>query len=502
MFILKVAGTIRRYQMIGAGDRVLVAISGGPDSVALTYILSELQQQASMPSFDLVLAHLNHQLRADEADEDEAFCARLAEKLEYDFVSEKVDVQGLRARSRRSLEEAGRVARQQFLEGTARRLACTRIALGHTQNDQAETVLLRMLRGAGTTGLGAIHPVVHGLFIRPLLEVKRTELLDYLAKKGLPYRLDSTNQDCALTRNRVRHKALPFLEKHFNPALVETLARNADLLRDDEDWMEQEALRALAEMVPHIEMGVERNELTLPVGALTRLHPALVRRAVRCAVNHLRGNLRGWTAKHVNDVLSLAAPGKSGRSLVLPGIHSGRSLDTIWLRSTHPNQPKGTVNETAPFFRNRRSFIGDEGGLPAQDGYNGYEYDYVLPVPGCLEIPEAGGVIQAEESRNKSLPAARGTRVVVALPETTERDTGLRVRNPRPGDRFRPLGAPGTKSLSRYLMEHRVERARRGHIPLVVRGNEVLWVVGHGISELSRVNSGTHRKLQLSWVEG
>ncbi len=483
MLIRQMAETIQRHRMICAGDRILVAISGGPDSVALTQALFDLRHKKSLAPFELTLAHLNHNLRK-ESDRDEAFCCGFAAELGLAFVSGRSDVRSEARRSRRSLEEAGRLARYRFLESTALQRGCTRIAVGHTRNDQAETFLLRMIQGAGTTGLGAMHPVSRGgRLIRPLLAVKRQDVMEFLTSRGLRYQTDRTNLDCSIPRNRVRHRALPFLENQFNPSLIDTLARTTDLLRDEEAWMNGEARRALEQMA-----GPEEDEgVKLPVGRLAELPPALARRVIRLAVTGVKGDLRAWSACHVNQVLHLTAPGKSGRQLSLPGIECFRSFDDLWIRPASGTgaERKGRVNSEQS----------------AQGGYNGYEYE--LPVPGRLEIPEAGGVIETEESRPAPLPAAVGSSVVVGLPGGTGGDAGLSVRNPRPGDRFRALGAPGTKPLSRYLMEHRVEWPRRRRIPLLVHGErEVLWVVGHGVSELSRVGPGTDRRLHLTWVEG
>lgn len=483
MLIRQVAETIQKHRMICAGDRILVAISGGPDSVALTQALFDLRHKKSLAPFELILAHLNHNLRS-ESDRDEEFCSEFAAELGLAFVSGRSDIKAEARRERRSPEEAGRLARYRFLEQAARQRGCTRIAVGHTRNDQAETFLLRMIQGAGTTGLGAIHPISRGgRLIRPLLAVKRQEVMDYLASRGLRYQTDRTNLDCSIPRNRIRHQVLPFLEKQFNPSLIDTLSQTTDLLRDEEAWMDGAARQALKEMA-----GPQGDsEVKLPAGRLADLPPALARRVVRLAVTGVKGDLRTWSARHVNQVLHLTAPGKSGRQLSLPGVECFRSFDDLWIRPTH-----GTGAERKPRVSSDQS---------AQGGYNGYEYE--LPVPGRLEIPEAGGVIATEESQPGPLPAAAGCSVVVGLPgEDTDRDTGLSVRNPRPGDRFRALGAPGTKPLSRYLMEHRVERRRRRRIPLVVRGErEVLWVVGHGVSELSRVGPGKDRMLHLTWVE-
>jgi tRNA(Ile)-lysidine synthase len=474
--------------MIRSGERVLVAVSGGPDSVALTHALVEL---TATEEFELRLAHLNHQLR-EEGDADEAFCEDLAERLELPFASHRIDVAGEAQRNGYSLEEQARISRYRFLSETAERWGCAGIAVGHTRDDQSETFLLRLLRGSGTTGLAAMRSVAsmptsftHSFkarLLRPMLEVTRSEVLTFLDAKRIAYRLDRTNLDPSIPRNRVRHETLPFLARHHNPNVAETLARTAELLQDDEDWMDREARRTLASLTEDPGChGTHGIHISLPVEVLGRLHPALGRRVVRGAIRSVRGDLRAVTSRHVEDVLELVSPGKSGRRLCLPGLDCGRSFDAIWFKPTAPSDSEAK-------------------------GYNGFEY--ALTVPGELRIPEAGGAIKAVEADATPLPPAAGETVKIALGEACgplELLETLSVRSPLPGDRFRPLGAPGSKPVARYLMERRVDRDRRRLIPLVVRGErrsgqEILWVVGHGVSETSRVDRGARRVLQLSWL--
>ncbi len=484
-FVRRVAATVARYRMIPSGDRVLLAISGGPDSVALSWALHELSQEWSSFSFDMILAHFNHNLR-DGADDDEKFCGHLARQMGLKLVTGRADVAQEARQYGRSLEEAARHARYRFLEHEASRLECSRIALGHTQNDQAETLLLRLLRGSGTTGLAAMYPVRNASMIRPMLDLKRREVMDFLHAKKIPFCLDPTNDDCSIPRNRIRHRALPFLEKEFNPALVDTLARSARLFQDEEDWMEQAASDLLHEVISTQEVA---EELHLPASWIESLHPAMSRRVIRAALKRVRGHLRGFGLRHIDEILRLSATGKSGRQLALPGVDCIRSFEELWFRRVQHNRHNS----------NRKDLEFDPEIL-SQDSYNRYEYK--LPVPGRLEIPEAGGRIQAEELVNEGLPAASGPLVVVALPEERGKAIDLRVRSPKRGDRFQALGAPGSKALSRYLMDRRVERDRRGMVPLVVHGERrVLWVVGYGVSELSRIAPESRRMVRLSWVQ-
>ncbi len=475
--------------MVRAGDRVLVGLSGGADSVALTELLVELQPRLEIA---LGLAHLNHGLRA-EAEEDERFCRSLSEKLSLPFVSGRVDV-GERAReNKRSIEDQGRIARYEFLEAEAKRFGAQRIAVGHTLDDQAETFLLRLLRGSGGRGLGAIHPVKDARIVRPLIEVRRREIESYLEERGASFREDQSNADPRFTRNRIRLEELPRLSSAYNPRLVETLARSASLLRDEEEWMQAETREVFDGLAAW-----SRDEIRLDRRPLSRHPLALRRRLVRVAIERLRG-LDNISHHHIEEVLALVEEGQSGRELHLPGLVVELSFDQMRFR------------------------VGSRGRArkARERGYNGFEYR--LSIPTRVRIPECLGTLSAriaESNREPDGPNGPEGRARAATGEVGYPPFGyavvvgfegrlpeLKVRSPRRGDRFHPLGAPGSKPLSRYLMDRKISRDLRSRVPLVVRGasslddkgEEILWVVGHGVSEASRVSAGSSR-LTLRWV--
>src|SRR5579872_714489 len=241
---MRVLATVERHSMIRAGERIGVAVSGGADSVALLRLLAELRTQLGI---QLLVLHFHHQLRGAEADEDESFVAQLARELGIDFVADRADVAGEARRNGWNLEDAGRRLRYQFFNSVISLRALNRVAVAHTANDQAETVLAHLLRGTGLSGLAGIYPVA-GSIIRPLLEIGREELREYLLTLKQPWREDATNLDTSRTRARIRHKLLPLLQQEFEPATVTHLARMAGLAREDEMFwraLEDERFAAL-----------------------------------------------------------------------------------------------------------------------------------------------------------------------------------------------------------------------------------------------------------------
>jgi len=330
---------------------------------------------------------------------------------------------------------------------------------------------MRLARGSSSRGLAAVYPVVKKDdidIIRPLIDVRREEIIAHLEGRRLDYREDASNLDRRFTRNRIRHDVLPFLRDQLNPNLVATLARSASILRDEEDFMDTEARRALVEATRASERGV-----CLSIPALAATHPAIQRRLIRLSIERASGDLNNVGSRHIDDVLALLERGKSGREIHLPGVTAERSFDELVIARAGQSRP---VN-----------------------GYNVFEYR--LAIPAKLAIDECRGLLTAhlaESVRAGDEPgAAAGNAVVVGIEDG---QSELRVRSPRPSDRFRPLGSPGSKSLARYLMERKVAKRDRRHVPLVVDGDDdILWVCGHAISETARLGAG-RRRLHLEWM--
>ena len=450
--------------MLPPGGRVLVALSGGPDSVALLYVLLELQARG-----DLVLAgagHFNHRLRPS-AGEDERFCRDLSEQLGVPIEVGGADVRGLARAERRSIEDAARRARYTFLRAAAERLSADAIAVGHSRDDQAETFLLRLLRGAGPRGLAGIRPSA-GRVIRPFLETPREAIRGYAAERGLRFREDESNADVSVPRNRVRHELLPFLSG-FSPSAVEALARAAETARQDEDFLHRAAIDLAGSIVLMTEHGA-----ALDARSLRQVHPALASRVVRAA---LEGAAPGvfFSREHIRAVLALAATGHQGAArgrsaaVDVPGLAARREGDRIVL-GVHRIEPVAFANS----FR------------------------FPLSIPGEVALPGwtvSAQALQADEGLPPSL-RARSRSVVVAgsvlkLP--------LEVRTRRPGDRFRPIGMGGRgRKLQDFLVDRKVARSERDTLPLVVDSDDrIVWVVGHSVGEDFRVTSASQAVILL-----
>jgi tRNA(Ile)-lysidine synthase len=432
--------------MLPPGGRVLVALSGGPDSVALLHVLQTLERRGHL--IVAGAAHFNHQLRGAEADADEVFCRELAASVRVPIIVGRGDVRRMAAESGRSIEDAARTARYSFLNGAAASFAAAAIAVGHSLEDQAETFLLRLIRGAGPAGLSGVRPRA-GIVIRPLLEISRADLRAYAAEHGLAFREDSSNADVGIPRNRVRLELLPHLQQ-FSPAIAETLARQAAVARADDEFLEAAAI----ESAPLIVLQ-EDNGVALDAAALAALHPALASRVARTALQAAApGRFIGF--QHVDDLLDLTRRG-DGSAVALPGLVATRRGARIEL-----------------------------GGAPAVPFANSFSVP--LSIPG--EVEAAGWNVSADCPKSGTLQplVARGHSVVVAAEPLRY---PLAVRSRRPGDRFKPIGMGGRgRKLQDFLVDRKIARADRDALPLVVdREDRIVWVVGQSVAEDFRVTA-------------
>jgi tRNA(Ile)-lysidine synthase len=458
MLITTVRRTIRRHTLAGATTRVVVALSGGSDSVALACLLRELAAAGELTVAGL--AHFNHQLRAD-ADRDERFCTSLADTMGWSILVEREDVRARAEREHRSIEDAAHIARHEFFDRARGHFEADCVAVGHTRDDQAETFLLRLLRGAGPRGLAAMHPR-HGRIVRPLLECRRADLRAYLAQRGIAHVEDETNSDVDIPRNRVRAELLPLLEARFNPAIIDVLADQAELARDEWLWMESQVEPRTTNLEPGT-VNREPGTLHLDIAALDRAPLALRRLAVWRAMTQAAEG-RPVSFSHVEAAIRLLDSAGGSGPIDAPGHSVQRIGARLVLRK----------RESAP--------------VPSA------LFRYPLSVPGEVQLSEAGCIVSAELTAGTS-PEALCAIVGNGAAAIVRSDTWtgpLAVRNRRPGDRFRPLGLDGHKKLQDFFVDRKVARHARDRVPLVVDDSDrIVWVAGHGIDEAFRVTDAS-----------
>ncbi len=451
-----------RSGLAGGGATLVAAISGGPDSTALLHCLARLSDRMGL---SLHAAHLNHDFRGEEAEEDARFAAALARGLGIPSTVDEADPMAYqRETGISSFEEAAREVRYNFLASVARRTGAKAIALGHTADDQAETVLIHLLRGSGLPGLRGMgemtewrgpRATVQGLLFRPMLEATRRDTLAYCRELNIPYREDSTNLSPTFTRNRVRHGLLPALEE-YNPRVKDALIRMGRSASEAASFLESEVDGAWPGIAARRDGG-----LRLDADALRRLHPCLQGLALRRAYRETSGHLRRLTEAHVRAMVRLLH-GRAGGAVSLPGGLTMRNLgDELVLG------PREAAHVPRPVL---------EGETP-------------LSLPGVARIP--GWTARAEMTPPST--EVRTGDPMTAVFDADRLGTGLVLRGRRPGDRFHPLGMAGEKKLKDFLIDRKVPREGRGAVPLLVSERGIMWVVGHRLSEAAKVRGDTRR---------
>ncbi len=429
----RIAETIERHAMFHAGQSAGVAVSGGADSVCLLRALVELAPRWNLR---LSVLHLDHGLRGEESRRDAEFVRELAARLSLPATIRSVDLTAPAG----NLEQAGRDARLDFFREMISTGAVERVALGHTRNDQAETVLFRFLRGAGTAGLAGIRPVTHDGMVRPLLDIDRSEVEDFLRNRGIEWREDSTNAGPEFARNRIRRQLLPQLAREWNPAITEMLSRMADWALSEEAYWEVEIGRLAGQVL------VERDGAVLVrAAALSALPVATGRRLVRHAIERVKGDLRGIDFGPVAKVLELAASREGDGRLQSTGLDIRRSFE--WLRFSRP-------------------------------GAKAHDYQATACVPGLVRVPEARIGISLELIERTEF--SDGAHSVYNENETNCIDwcvlSGpLEFRNWRPGDRYQPLGFAGEEKIKAFFQEARIPVWERRSWPVLLDGPSIVW---------------------------
>lgn len=464
----KLAQANAKHGLLLRHDRVLVAVSGGPDSVALLHALANLREELSL---HLEVAHLQHGIRGEEAKEDARFVEQLCRRMALPFHLKEIDLPQLKsAASKGNLEALARAERYRFFAAVMQQKHLHKVATAHTLDDQAETVLMWCLRGAGMKGLGGIAPrievatephsdVAKIAVVRPLLEIAKADILAYLDAHELAYRVDRTNLDTSYLRNWLRLELLPAIRTRIDERLPQRLSQQAELLREEDAYLDALARAKLAAL---------RAGRSLQRQRLLQEPVVLQRRIVRLWLHEMRGRLTGIDYEHLAAILRIARGDLPQGRLSLPGGHElVCEYEKLRLRKT------------------RR-------------GRAGSCYTYALTVGKTLHIAEAGLEISSEYYTPGSQPLPDS--LTEAVFDVAFLTGPLVVRNFRNGDRFQPLGMSGHKKVKDLFIDAKIPLGTRAVLPLLTMNDQVLWIVGHGRSEAGRVTRQSERAVRFQIV--
>jgi len=491
---LKVLHFIEEHQLISSRQPLLVAVSGGPDSVCLLHVLLELQPELGLR---LHVAHLNHQIRGAEAEADARYVAELACRLNVSATIESRDVRSYQAQRHISLEEAAREVRYTFLAQLARTVGTNRVAVGHTVDDHVETILMHLIRGTGTRGLRGLQPSVTRQFgdddltiIRPLLSVNRQETTDYCRENQLMPRIDTSNRSLSPLRNRIRLELLPLL-KRYNPRISEALCRTAILASDDLAFLDSEVSRVWDSLAQR-----PGNTIILDKERFLELPTALRRHLLRDAVDKLSGDLRDVEARHIEEIMAaLAKP--AGKKLNLPGgltfaIDYGR-----YLLSTEQAalSPFPILSGEFPLK------------LPGKTVLSGWQITAtIVDREQVEEVGKAEGASAPSDTQIPHplypLPLDKGMGLInnlfTACFDFDKTGNKLVVRTRQRGDRFQPLGLNQPKKLGEFMIDAKIPQSWRQCIPIICSPSQIIWVVGWRVDERVKVTPETRQVLCLA----
>ncbi len=453
--IKKVLRTIEKYHLLERGERVLAALSGGPDSTALLMALAEIAPEWNLT---LCVAHFNHGLRGRESNADEKISRNLAKKLGLPFFS--ANMNQTKVKKGISPEDFYRQQRYTFLDKTARKCRAQKIVLGHNLQDQAETVLLNLLRGSGPEGLKGFLPKRDGRFIRPLMETSREEIIAFLNQSGTAYRQDRSNENRRYLRNQIRADLIPYLQEKFNPKIVENLARTAEILRMEDEFIREQVAAALQSRF------VQRaqNRFLIKMDYLLNVPPAVRWRLLKTVLEDLTPKGNGITFRHVTLLNELVQKSETGKRIAFPSkIEARREYDDL-------------IVEKKPLPRRRMTFA------------------YSVDVPGTIQIKGKKLTIEAELVKKRNVDFDNPDTVYLDWDKIRR---PLTIRSRRNGDWFQPLGMSGRQKIKDFLIDHKIPAGKRDDVMLVADSLSVVAIENTHVNERVKITGETKKVLRL-----
>lgn len=457
----KVVEGIGKYGLIESGDNVLIGVSGGPDSMALFYVLMEICEEFP---FSIYIAHVNHGVRGVEADADEAFVKGEALRHGIPYYSRRIDMDGYARKHKISSEDAGRILRYKFFREIISTLENGKIAVAHNKNDQAETLMMRFMRGTGIDGLKGME-YINGDIIRPLLDITRLEIEDYIRKNKIKTRLDRTNLEPIYNRNKIRLELIPYIEDNFNPNIIETLWRTSSTAYRDSSFLQEYSYEKYKQVVKF----ESKDSIVLHRLKYLHVHEAIRFRIIRHCIENLPGGLKGITQTHISSVVELFNRGDTGKSIdLINNIVAKTSYNDLILEV---GEDERKVN-----------------------------YSYSLPIGEYSYFKELNCGVETKILPIEKIQFNFKERFIKYF-DYDKIESALYIRNRLPGDMFNPFGMSGTKKLKDFFIDEKVPISLRNNVPMLVDKDNIMWIIGIRTSERYKITSETKNVLVVRYIK-
>ncbi len=456
--IESVLEVITKNKMFNRGDKVIVAVSGGPDSICLLHILYVLREKLNIT---LCAAHVNHCLRGKDADGDEEYVKKFCENLKIQFKSLKIDVNHVSQEEGISCESAGRKVRYSFFQKLKDELKAQKIAIAHNANDQAETILMRIMRGAGLDGLVGIRPVRDNIYVRPLICSTREEIEKYCSLNNLNPRIDKTNLETVYSRNKIRLQLIPYIQENFNKDIIKVLNRFSDTIKIDNDYLSyisQEKFKKYCD--------IKREKVIISREAFLEKE-AILSRIIRMSLKTVVGNLKDFERIHILNIIEVQKH-STGKEQMLP--------NNILVLNDYGN---------IIISKNTKKAVSD------------HKKQYILQV-GCNNIFQIKSTIYIELVGAKEYIHCKKNKFIQYF-DYNKIEGDIILRNRREGDKFTPLGMVGNKKLKDLFIDLKVSKDKRDDVPIICFGDKIGWIVGYRISELFKVDKNTRNILVIKF---
>ena len=458
MIIDKVRSTIEKHDLIQKGDKIVLGLSGGPDSVCLLHILKLLKSELNI---EIYAAHLNHQIRGLEAQKDAMYVSKLCDDLGIIYFVKSIDVPSYCKEHGLSIEEGARILRYEMFFQIKEKTGANKIAIAHNLNDQAETVLMRMMRGTGLQGLKGISYNREDGIIRPLLDVSRDEIEKYCEVNNLNPRIDESNLESVYTRNKIRLELIPYMKENFNPNIIDALVRMSNTIKEDSNYIDTQSDKAFEDMCEK-----ENDNINIYIKSFSSYHNSIKSRIIRRSIDYILGDLKGIEQKHIDDVLEMEHEDKLNKKINLPrGIIAYRNKSCISITN------KEIVHEDI-------------------------EYCYNVPTNGYIKIKELNLVVESKIlniDKIKNMKSDKNARLF----DAGKVEGGIVIRNRMPGDKIRISGLGGSKKIKDLLIDLKVPREERNKIPVMADQNGIMCVGNYRDSESYKVDTNTKEVLKV-----